>query len=512
MYLRTASDCFRYKRPVWVAPSPSTLLLPADQTRGQTWPLILHKLHPSTRRRRRFTSVPPPTRVKHSPTMMLKLRLPGVDPRTVHTLSAEQVAQVPAEFLSFLHKHGQVEDLGDIKIISVQEDRHNFTILSVAGWLANGSLDHGELQVEQLERKSDHTPVAYDPSTHAQDVRFVTTFETHAQFLRRLRLYTFSLSFDMKDLQEYLCKTIRTEYPIYEAELLALLTTFFEGAGDLPRLEPTLASFISERMLCLRGMLLANKTVLPLLCKAIGAKDQFLALADRADHFTLALALNELRKGIGKVGETHVLLDTFIERNHVSENAVQPTQPVPLLTPATLGKRKRGGSFSAQAQAEPAGSSVATAAKIVSGNHSNNAAGDGRVHVGSSNNTRERRPHPGQSLWVKKKTYSSGPRQVLRVARPNLDNEYWSITTTQWAELSDLQKRRVTHASNICETEAGVVAPERCSACAELGLVCEVYTDDDLHRKLGKTCARCLISGAKCSHTAASKPGVVDED
>ena len=111
------------------------------------------------------------------------------------------------------------------------------------------------------------------------------------------------------------------------------------------------------------------------------------------------------------------------------------------------------------------------------------------------------------------KAFSTGPRQVLRVTRPSVDNEFWSITTTQWAELSDLHNRRVTHAGNTCETEAGVVAPERCSACAELGLVREVYTDNDLHRKLGKTCARCLVGGAKCSHTAVgSKHGVVDED
>jgi hypothetical protein len=100
---------------------------------------------------------------------------------------------------------------------------------------------------------------------------------------------------------------------------------------------------------------------------------------------------------------------------------------------------------------------------------------------------------------------------MLRLARPRVDNEYWSINTTQWTELTDKQKRIFTHASNICETEAGMVAHEPCTACREIGLVCEVYTDDDIHCKFGKTCAKCRISRAKCSHNIESKNGVADE-
>lgn len=119
--------------------------------------------------------------------MMLKLSLPGVDSVAIPTLTAEQVAQIPAEFLTFLHKCGQVVDLGDLRIITVRDDRHNFTIMSIAGWVANGRLEAGELKV-QLGQKSDRAQVTYDPSIHEQNARFVATAETHARSLQRLGL------------------------------------------------------------------------------------------------------------------------------------------------------------------------------------------------------------------------------------------------------------------------------------------------------------------------------------
>jgi hypothetical protein len=73
---------------------------------------------------------------------MLKLSLPGVDPSAIPMLKAEQVSQVPAECLDFLHNCGRVEDYGDLKLIIVQDGRHNFAILSIAGWVANGRLEH----------------------------------------------------------------------------------------------------------------------------------------------------------------------------------------------------------------------------------------------------------------------------------------------------------------------------------------------------------------------------------
>jgi hypothetical protein len=138
---------------------------------------------------------------------MLKLSLPGVDPATIPMLTAEQVAQIPAVFLDFLHERSRVEDYGDIKIISLEDDAHNFTIMSIAGWVTKGRLEHGELQVEPLEQGPNHTPVVYDPVVHEQDVTFGSTAETHALFLQRLDLYMFSLSADMKDFQAYLCET-----------------------------------------------------------------------------------------------------------------------------------------------------------------------------------------------------------------------------------------------------------------------------------------------------------------
>ena len=190
---------------------------------------------------------------------MLKLSLPGVDPGNIPTLTAEQVAQIPGVFLDFLHEIGQVTDLGDLKIITLDNDQHNFTITSIARWIANGRLETGELRVEQLQRKSDRAQITYDPNTHEKDIRFVATAEIHAHFLQRLGLYGFSISAKIDDLQAYLCKTIRTEYPVYEAELIAIVTTVFKHTDDLRHFDSALAGFVSERMFCLREILVNKK-------------------------------------------------------------------------------------------------------------------------------------------------------------------------------------------------------------------------------------------------------------
>lgn len=489
---------------------------------------------------------------------MLKLSLPGVDPAAIPMLTAEQVAQIPAEFLDFLHERSRVEDYGDIKIISLEDDAHNFTIMSIAGWVSKGRLEHDELEVLPLEQGPDHAPVVYDPRIHEQDVTFVSTLETHALFLQRLGLYMFSLSADMEDFQAYLCETICKEYPIYEAELIAILTTVFEHTDDLRGLDSNLASFVSERMFCLRKILANNTAVLPLLCKAISTKDHFLALTSRANHPALLLALAELQKDVGQVSETDALLGTFIEQNRALKDEVQPIQPLPLVTPSTQGKPRRGRPSRAATEVKRARlensvapsttpsnaggvphdvsatrlaspKSVETSAAIeaflgglgpnsshpsvqidVDGRSSfsdsvqsvpKNAADDEIVYVGPSDTGRTRRRHPGKSLWEKKPSSSNGlgGREAIRLSRPKVDNEYWSVTREEWYALSEIQQRSVTHAGNICETEAGMVAPTPCDACYELGHLCEIYTDNKRHRLLGKSCARCRLTVSRCS-------------
>jgi len=481
---------------------------------------------------------------------MLKLSLPGVDTATIPTLTAEQVAQIPADLLDFLHDSGRVEDWGDLKIISVQDDRHNFTILSIAAWVTNGRLEHGELKVEHREitgAEAAHNSFTYDPPTHARDITFIATRETHEHFLQRLGLYIFSIHAQMQDLQAYICETIRTEYPIYEAELIALLTAVFEYTDDLGRLDPVLANFVSERMFCLRKILVTNTAVLPLLCKAVSATDRFLALAGRADRSFLALALTELRKGVEEVDETDALLSVFIEQNSFEEDAEQPARPASLVTPSTQAKRKRGRRPSgAKPQTKAAKLDVAAAkstmeeeqgvatphvtkvsssstpssapkdggrrlsSKDLTRSQVNTRVGDEPAHTHSSTHPRQRRPHPGQSMVISR----PGASDTIRLTRPQVANEYWSVTAGEWAEMSDHIKRKFTHAGNICETEAGVVALEPCSACREAGSICEVYTAHAIHGNIGKSCARCRIhygrKNLNCSHSSGRTSGIAD--
>lgn len=470
---------------------------------------------------------PQPSRAR-----MLKLSLPGVDPATIPTLTAEQVTRIPTELLDFLHKHGRVEDWGDLQIISVQDHRHNFTILSIAGWVANGRLEHGELKVERRDTtgvRAAHDSFTYSPHTHAQDTAFVATRETHERFLQRLGLYMFCVHAEMQDLQALICETIRTKYPVYEAELIALVNSVYEHIDDLAHLDPPLGSFVSERMFCLRKILVTNRAVLPLLCKAVSAKDRFLALAGRADHAAPALALTELRKGVEETDETDALLDVFIEQNSFEGGTEQSNQQAPLATPSTQAKRKRGRPPGVEPQAKAAKLGVAAAKTTIAGkagattphatkrdssasllstprdgggrlnskdltrSQVNTRAGDRAVSTHPSARPRNRRPHPGHSMVI---------------SRPQVDNEYWSATPKQWADMSDIVRRKFTHAGNICETEAGVVALEPCSACRDTGHICEVYTSHALHGNLGKSCARCRTHQSKCSHSSGLTRGI----
>jgi len=447
---------------------------------------------------------------------MLKLSLPGVDPLAIPVLMAEQAARISAILLTFLEEHGRVQNYGDLKIISVIDDRHNFTILSIAEWITKSSLEHGELKVEQLERKSGRRTVVYDQSIDEQDITFVSTAETHARFLQRLRLYVFSISAGMKEFQRYICKTICTQYPVYEAEVIAIIAAVSDYTNDLKVLDSTLASFVHKRMLCLRGRLVTNEAALPVLSKAVSVKDRFMSLLGRADHAVLARALAELRNGVGEVIETEALLDKFIEKTSIDSEASQPTQATLLATPSTQAKRKRGRPTKEEAAAKAARSNpVATTSTMFdtgmqSASTSHLITDDGPASISPVLNPVKahappKRQHPGDSMWTGTK-YRGQPR--LRFTRPQVEDEYWSATPDEWHDKSDHLKRLYTHAGYICETEAGMVAPEPCSECKALNHVCEVYTLDARHAQFGGTCARCRIKhNAKCSHVAMSVLG-----
>jgi hypothetical protein len=489
---------------------------------------------------------------------LLKLRLPGVDPVTIPVLTAEQTDRVPVILLNFLHDNGDVDDLGDLEIITVKDNRHNFTILSIAEWVTNGSLESGELMVEQLELidlEAAHRPTVYDRSTHEQDITFVATAETHANFLQRLGLWEFSIGADMPDLQAYIRETICSHYPVYEAELIVLLTTMFKQTEDPHHLDPTLASFVSARMLCLRELLVPHRAILPLLRKFIGAKDRFQSLVDRAKPDVIAQAMAELCKGVGEEGETEALLDRFIEQNGIDAGKSQSVEPAPLSTPTTRPNRKRGRLSNAETGTKAAKTSATVAAgaavskrsatttsdfwagpspspepdvtrddnetsgEVLSTNDAlkefmNGVVEPALVPIIPISGRKARRSHPGESMSYEREGTRGPPS--LRPSRPRVNDEYWSATHYDWQKFSEREKRAYTHAGFICETEAGTVASKPCSACRAAGNhVCEVYTSD-VRNDFGRgSCAKCRIEGRarKCSLSRGGRTstGITDE-
>lgn len=106
---------------------------------------------------------------------------------------------------------------------------------------------------------------------------------------------------------------------------------------------------------------------------------------------------------------------------------------------------------------------------------------------------------------------SHGRNKRLVLHRPHIDNKFWSVSPASWARLCEKTKRFYTHAGYICETEAGMIAPEPCDMCSQLGQACKVYKDESLHPRVGLSCARCRVrarrlkKGGQCSFTEGDR-------
>lgn len=436
----------------------------------------------------------------------LKLVLPGTDPESIPILSAEKVSKVPARLLEILHDIGRVLDLGNIKVITIWDSRHRFIIQKTIEFCDSGRLQHDELTVE---RNTAHRPVRYQRARHEHDTTFTATSEAHTLFLEHVRLYNFCLRTGFRDFQAYLSNSLSTRYPVYEAEVVALLNELYKDSDTLENVDQDLLNFIGQRMVFLRDILANSKSLLPLLRTRTDAKDHLLAMIRYADDASLSDGLlthvrSELR--IEESTETTLLLDTFVTK-HRNDTAVEQSDQALSSTPAASRRLSRSldNIVTLPVTVHPTPSNTTpTASKR---KRSRSSAPGGVSRSDGVTTTRPRRPHPDNQIYDSGAPSTPSAPKTLRRVRPRMENKYWSVTPKKWDSLGDDGKRCYTHAGLICETEAGTIAPEPCSNCLELGEACEVYnTADARNLSFGGACARCRVSWrAKCSHSEVKR-------
>jgi hypothetical protein len=109
----------------------------------------------------------------------------------------------------------------------------------------------------------------------------------------------------------------------------------------VPGFDPALAEFITVRMRLLRGRLVENSAMLPLLRNNVSTENHFLSLARRTDPAIIVRALDGFRKGVGEVVETDALLEALSEKCSVNDDAAHEHQHYLTTDTGAPAKRRR---------------------------------------------------------------------------------------------------------------------------------------------------------------------------
>lgn len=477
----------------------------------------------------------------------LKLMLTGTDAAEVPMLNAAQKSSLPVGFLEFLDDNGRVTDLSELDLITIKDNSHHLVIKKSVEFYIKGSLMHGEIRVE---RRDSNMAENYVHDLHAQDITFVATVETHQLFLEQVRLYLFCISLGMKDFQKYLCDNICTRYPVYEAEIVALLTELRKSPDTLQNTDPALLNHICQRKLLFPDMAMEIEPILVVLRLVTDSRARLLAMIPHVQEPVLDRLWAACY--IDPAAEAAALFDYFVKKHNLNNAQVQPAhqtqqlhqaQPSiatqPRNTPAQnlqLSQRFTGGiplmPFERRQSIQQAGTPRATSDDNMNVAHNvartplyGNLArrtpqqpatqGRKRAHDPAllTNWTREQAAHDPALLtdWTGEQAADLGARRPFTEAmykpndliKPAAEGEYWSVTPEKWDSLSDARKETYHRAGLMAETTAGQAAKESCEECKKHSIVCMVFVD----AKHGTSCARCIINRPKngCSHTAATK-------
>lgn len=486
----------------------------------------------------------------------LKLILPGIDIQTTPTLTKEQVDLIPSKLLDALYEYGKNQNLGDFTLVTIDCPPHQVMAQWLVQWLTYGAsasfLEHRNIEV--VRRAGSEEPIAYVPDIHAQDLAFTPTPKTHGDFCNRIDQYIFSVQYDLRDLQAHLSEELRSRFPVYEAEVMALLTeTSSNGINDLHNVDAALSEFISQRLFLVRDNIVDDGSLLGPLQTCISSEEYGAALLRHATPAQIQQAVQHLSETV----HPRTQIVAFFDIIYKKYNGFVTSGPNGRAASAIVDRPNvannnnamhafRGSSATSQANMVPSVAGAFDRPNVAANNNNyamhvvsgSNAASQAnmappvtgtidRPNVAANNSTyamqtfqgisaaiqgkmappaigtgaKQRRPQPSTDDF----DYSHGTHalNIMTYARPQANNEWWSVLQDRWAKLSDTRKKIFTHIGLICETDLGTVAQTSCTNCVSKGIPCEVYINDPITAYAGKNCAKCRMDQKSCSTAQA---------
>lgn len=158
----------------------------------------------------------------------LKLSLPPLSAKTIPLMTADQVNRIPSRLLDWTWSVASgVQGLDDITVVTVTNRHCHPDIQRAADWALHGEnasfLIKCQLEVVRKDDVSKRRPVPYEAKIHANDSTWRATVKAHACFTEEVELYQFSVRAGLTDLQATLSRRLCSQYPVYAAEVVALL-------------------------------------------------------------------------------------------------------------------------------------------------------------------------------------------------------------------------------------------------------------------------------------------------
>lgn len=421
----------------------------------------------------------------------LKLLMSGVDPNWIPILTPKQVNKLPARFLDFLYREGEVQNNGDLKCITFTHESCHSRVRRPIQFYTNGELEHLEVQV--LDDTGKLAP--YEQGLHSLDIACTAAPQTHEQLIVLIHLYRFCLEIGMERFRVYLCERI-CAYPVYEAEVKVLLkelsqTPNIEQDPDntlsiLHFVDPELLKFLCRRIKFLCCNFVESGLVLSLLRSNITTRDRLLSIISHLDEASAEHMLEKCQ--VDEETEIEALVN-WIVRMH--DYSAAPRIP-------SIGLTEHIGRFPARLESfgvdyKQGDKLTSYTVRTPSRFPRNDLRGKNQSETTTQGQKRARSSTPsvtGTSAATEKSSKQPSDTTVSRpkkLIRPSAKGEYWSATEEAWKQMGHAERSRYHRAGLVCETPAGKVAEEPCDECKKKGIDCVVFVDP----KERSSCAWC---------------------
>ncbi|TLD06868.1 hypothetical protein E2P81_ATG10589 [Venturia nashicola] len=267
-------------------------------------------------------------------TIKITLAEEGLNEKTrdLKMLPPEEVKKLPAGLRRALSEHCNFQDGGDLHWYFVRNKAHNYFFQESVDFYVKGHFNLGTPEVSN----SSGTSTLYNVDKHKQDITLTASEITHGAFIEVVDHFCSCVGYDIKDFQDHLCKTICTQFPVYEVEIEYLLKKLYATAERYPtKVNRDLFKFLGERMILFRNALAKNETVLSLLRQKTDAKDLLLSIVSSFDKASIQSLVAKCKE-IDQLSEVTGLLQSFSNKHNPGAAPAQAAQAAQLARPAQI--------------------------------------------------------------------------------------------------------------------------------------------------------------------------------